>query len=198
MAADKDETRAPRYFFALRPDAGAAAALALLATRLAAQGAGRPLTAADIHLTLAFVGACDPAEARRLPDLLDGLLPPAPAHPGPEAEASALPARFALSRIGAFGPRLLWIGPAEPISWVQALSDELRRRLTAAGIAHDERPLRAHLTLLRGAREALALRGAATPIVPTGWTPCLGWSAPASTPQHRYDWHCHHAVKLAS
>ncbi|MBN9427962.1 MAG: hypothetical protein J0H09_15775 [Burkholderiales bacterium] len=189
--AGAHDARAQRFFFALRPDPQAAAALAGLAVRLAAQVGGRPLAAVDLHLTLAFVGARNAADTARLADMLDGLLPAVQA-----AQPPCIP--FALSQLGAFGPKLLWIGPAQPIDWVQALSDGLRRRLTEAGVDHDERPLRAHLTLLRGARRATAARGTVAPIAPAGWTLCLGWSGLDSTPQRRYQWHCHDTVKLAS
>ncbi|ODU63049.1 MAG: hypothetical protein ABT05_06235 [Lautropia sp. SCN 66-9] len=181
--AGAHDARAQRFFFALRPDPQAAAALAGLAVRLAAQVGGRPLAAVDLHLTLAFVGARNAADTARLADMLDGLLPAVQA-----AQPPCIP--FALSQLGAFG--------AQPIDWVQALSDGLRRRLTEAGVDHDERPLRAHLTLLRGARRATAARGTVAPIAPAGWTLCLGWSGLDSTPQRRYQWHCHDTVKLAS
>ena len=66
------------------------------------------------------------------------------------------------------------------------------------GVDHDERPLRAPPPLLRGARRATAARGTVAPIAPAGWTLCLGWSGLDSTPQRRYQWHCHDTVKLAS
>lgn len=202
-------THEQRFFFALRPDPEAAAALAALAMQLAAQVGGRPLAAHDIHLTLAFVGARDAADTALLAGLLDGLwpagrppgrvqqTPPAAPHlPSCADLAPLMP--LPLSQLGAFGPKLLWIGPAQPIDWVEALSDTLRQRLSAAGIGYDERPLRAHLTLLRGARRATAARGPVPPLTPGGWSLCLGWSGLESTPQRRYRWRCHDGVKLAS
>src|SRR5690606_12833832 len=56
----------PRYFVALLPAAAAAGALARLAGAIATEAGGRPLAAADIHLTLAFIGAREPSFGARL------------------------------------------------------------------------------------------------------------------------------------
>jgi 2'-5' RNA ligase len=215
-----------RFFYALRPDAQAAGALGRLAAGLAARLGGRALDAHDIHLTLVFVGERPATEAPKLAGLMTGLVP------------SAQP--LALVRLGSFGRGLLWAGPAHAPDgsdtladrpgtpagrpgapadattiaspdWPLALAAELQRRLRTAGIGFDERTLRLHATLVRGAGNRLrrtpadvapaaspagapALRTAfdafahALPVVPTGWTLVLGRSDGDSTPQRRYRW----------
>ncbi len=145
-----------RFFVALRPDPPASARLARLASDLAACAGGRAMSAADVHLTLAFVGERPLDDADRLHALLEDL---APRWPG-----------LALARLGTFGRGLLWAGPAGASGtclvdaaaaaapgdaiprWAAQLADEVRTRLRAAGIGFDARPLHLHATLVRGAR----------------------------------------------
>lgn len=189
-----------RFFYALRPDARAAAALGHLAAGLAARLGGRPLDAHDIHLTLVFVGERPFGDAPMLASLMTGLASPAQ----PLAAAESL----AMARLGSFGRGLLWAGPAAaPPDWPSALAIALQQRLRAAGIGFDERALRLHATLVRGARNRQARAptdpapaamsalhtafdefAPTLPIVPTGWTLALGRSGGDSTPQRRYHW----------
>src|ERR1700674_3532548 len=53
-----------RHFFALWPDEAAAKALAEVAAALAMRAQGRPVPAAKLHLTLAFLGEIDADRAR--------------------------------------------------------------------------------------------------------------------------------------
>lgn len=168
-----------RLFVALRPDPVSAARLGRLAAELATRCRGRPLAGRDLHLTLAFVGERHADDAAQLAALLAGL---------PEQ----LPHELALDAIGRFGPALLWIGPSAAPDWMQALSDAVRQRLDAGGIAFDRRPLHPHLTLVRNARDrtaADASTGPARPavIVPR-WRLIVGGSHPAPTPLRRYLW----------
>jgi 2'-5' RNA ligase len=55
-----------RMFFALWPDAAARAALAGLAAEVVRGGGGRAPAAANLHLTLAFVGAVAPERREAL------------------------------------------------------------------------------------------------------------------------------------
>jgi len=192
----------PRWFYALRPDAHAAAQLGALAARLAASVDGRPLSAGDMHLTLVFVGERPAEDEATLAGLLADLAPHWPA--------------MALTRLGTFGRGLYWAGthpkgepqadtaspassasPASPApptlsAWPAQLTAQLQQRLRAAGIAFDERTLHLHATLVRGARRdarsALTALAGALPIEPDSWTLALGCSDAASTPQRRYRW----------
>jgi 2'-5' RNA ligase len=186
-----------RFFYALRPDPRAATELGRLAARLAAGIGGRPLAGDDVHLTLAFVGERPAADAPALHALLIGLAPHWPPLP--------------LERLGSFGRGLWWTGPADSRGageaatpqagattgaaqppWPARLADELHRRLDAAGIAFDRRPLHLHATLVRGARRDANGRfpalDDALPIAPLHWSLTLGWSDAESTPQRRYRW----------
>lgn len=188
----------PRWFYALRPDAHAAAQLGALAARLAASLDGRPLSAGDMHLTLVFVGERPAEDEVTLAGLLAGLAPRWPA--------------MALTRLGTFGRGLYWAGPDHPKgepaadtvspappapptaapAWPAQLAAQLQQRLRTAGIAFDERALHLHATLVRGARRdarsALAALAGALPIESGSWTLALGRSDAASTPRRRYRW----------
>lgn len=150
-----------RFFYALRPDPAAAGELAALATEAAARWGGRPFAAADIHLTLAFVGMRPLGEQPALEAILRGL--PAHFRTSDEAIAGAdvdvAGEVLLLSRLGSFGHGVLWIGPplgdprATPAgAFAHRLANEIRERLRAAGIDFDDRPLKLHATLVRGAK----------------------------------------------
>lgn len=183
-----------RFFYAIRPDAAAADELAALAARAAARWGGRPFGAPDVHLTLAFVGMRPVEDRPRLASILHDF-PPAIATPDCAADAAGATA-LALARLGAFGNGVLWIGPddappRDPAArWPHRLAAAIRERLRDAGIAFDERPLRLHATLVRGAREHPgAGPGFTVPtIVSRAWTLALGWSDGRSTPERRYAW----------
>jgi len=178
-----DGAGAMRFFYALRPETGAATELGRLAAGLAARLGGRPLSAQDLHLTLVFVGTRPAGDANLLLELLRGFAPRWPQAPG----SAELP----LTRLGTFGRGLWWAGPAGPLpDWPATLADTLRQRLRDAAIGFDRRALHLHLTLLRGARRGESIDGLddALPIVPAHWTLALGWSGADSTPQHRYRW----------
>jgi len=194
--ARRPATPKARWFYALRPDAAAAARLGALAARLAASLGGRPLAADDIHLTLVFVGERPAADEPRLAGALAGI-------------DSSWPA-LALTRLGSFGRGLYWVGPAHPQGataggatdgsatdgsappWPAALAAQLQQRLREAGIAFDERTLHLHATLLRGARRDVRPRletfADALPLESSCWTLTLGCSDAGSTPQRRYRW----------
>lgn len=121
--------------------------------------AGRALafTAAErLHLTLRFLG-------ERLPALVDPL-----ARHLAVAVADHPPVTLALAAAGAFPgwrhPRVLWIGLA-PNSALDRLYHSVDSACAAAGLGHEGRPFRPHLTLARvrpGARcEPSALAEAA-------------------------------------
>jgi 2'-5' RNA ligase len=128
-----------RWFVALRPSPPARAALHRLAVSLSTRFGGRPLPGDDAHLTLAFVGEAPRAIEVPVRDLLASL--PAPRE-------------LALSRLGSFDGRLLWIGPAEDPPWLAALAAATRDGLAALSVPFDRKRFVAHLTLVRRARPA--------------------------------------------
>jgi len=132
---------AARCFVALRPGAAAREQLAALALRLQQGHPGsRAVDRRDLHLTLAFLGALEPAQARQVAELLRGIRAP----------------RFCwkLDRLGGFGrARVLWAGGGEEPR-LAALAQAVREGLDALHVGYDPKPFAAHVTLLRGLARA--------------------------------------------
>jgi 2'-5' RNA ligase len=120
-----------RYFFAVWPPAASAAALEAWASALE----GRVTPAAKLHLTLAFLGAVDPAKAIAAARRVQG-------------RSNVLP----IERAGYWKEnKIVWAGPRETPAPLKALVDGLQRELARAEYELDSRPYAAHVTLLRGA-----------------------------------------------
>jgi RNA 2',3'-cyclic 3'-phosphodiesterase len=144
-----------RVFFAVWPDAPAAAALGVLAGELARRMSGRAPPAANLHLTIAFVGAI-PAE--RVPALQEI---------GRDAAARAGRFALALDRVGTFRDGgIVWAGATSVPPEITRLAQALSEGLAAAGFAVDPRPFHPHVTLARRCRRAAEL--AISP--PIAWT----------------------------
>lgn len=126
-----------RAFFALLPDDRVREALAAVAARLPS-GAGRKVSPANWHLTLAFIGDADIGRLACLHE---------------RASATTMPAlTLCLDRLGGFdGSRVWWCGPQvvdEPLlAWVRRLETALE----PCGY-RSRQAFRAHVTLIRGAR----------------------------------------------
>lgn len=137
---DAAPARTHRVFFALWPDAGAAARLASLGQALTAHG-GRAMRPATLHLTLAFVGAVSTEQLAALRYLAATV----------RGDSFAL----RLDRLGCWPQRgVLWAGCHEPPSALRRLSADLMRVLVGAGFAvarHGEKPV-PHVTLARRVR----------------------------------------------
>lgn len=134
------EPQAPgtaRLFFALWPDRAARAALARLAREVALHAHGRPPLDERLHLTLAFLGAVDPA---RLPAIEAA---------GATAAGAARPFDLALSRIGGTGYGIAWFTPDGVPDELARLHDRLVTELECAGFARERRMFRPHVTLAR-------------------------------------------------
>ena len=132
---------AARMFFALWPDAPARAALAGLAHAIARAAGGRAPAAANLHLTLAFVGDVAPARVAALRETGRGVA----------AEIS--PFTLVLDRLGAFRDGgIAWIGAAEIPSGLADIAERLSHRLSAEGFRVDRRAYAPHLTLARKCR----------------------------------------------
>jgi 2'-5' RNA ligase len=149
-----------RAFVALVPPASA---LGQLAAALAPVRAAHPdlrwTPSGQWHLTLAFLGDIDGDELAEgvLPDLTERLARAARRHPPPE---------LALDGAGRFGDRVLWMRVQDLAADVgrgrgglQALAGSVGAAARRCGIAVDDRPYRAHLTLAR-ARPGADLRRA--------------------------------------
>jgi 2'-5' RNA ligase len=120
-----------RYFFAVWPPAGTAAALQDWAKALE----GRVTPAAKIHLTLAFLGAVAPAKAIVAARRVQG-------------EPHALPIEKAQYWKD---NKIVWAGPRGTPSGLKALVDSLHLELYRAEYILERRPYAAHVTLLRSA-----------------------------------------------
>ena len=129
-----------RLFFALWPDAAAQARLAALAKEIARFCGGRPVPAANLHLTLVFLGQVDPARIDALRLAADGV-----------ASAAFI---LGLDRIDGFRrAAVAWAGCRQPPVGLIALQAELERRIRDAGFHPDDRAFFPHLTLARRVRE---------------------------------------------
>ncbi|MBR3738915.1 MAG: RNA 2',3'-cyclic phosphodiesterase [Clostridia bacterium] len=120
-----------RIFVALQPAPAFRDALATLQDRLRAAGvAGRYLTPANLHLTLAFIGMW--------PEDMTGLLP-----------SVQQPFSITLSHLGIFpAAKVLWAG-MEPSDALNGLALQVRHALTEAEIPFDRREFNPHITLVR-------------------------------------------------
>ena len=120
-----------RLFVALEPSPDVRQALSLLQDRLRDAGVtGRYLDPANLHLTLAFIGMW--------PEDISACLPSVqPSFP------------MTLSHLGVFPEaKVLWAG----VSYSEALSslaENVRRRLSDAGIPFDRKEFNPHITLVR-------------------------------------------------
>jgi 2'-5' RNA ligase len=140
----------PRLFFALWPDAGAAARLAGLAGELAERSRGKAVPAGKIHLTLAFLGN---VADERVPELL-----------ALRVEALSFPMR--LDCVGAFRKvGVAWAGVESPPPELLALQSKLMRALARLGFTFEERAYVPHMTLVRKVRGPVARAG----IEPIEW-----------------------------
>jgi 2'-5' RNA ligase len=102
-----------------------------------------------LHLTLRFLGNVDSERLESLGSLLE--------------EIRSSPFELELGDAGAFGSgrhkRVLWLGIAKGAEAAEELAAAVERACVEAGLAPEERPFRAHVTLAR-ARDR---RGAAAP-----------------------------------
>lgn len=134
-----------RLFFALWPDAAARAALADLARTTASRYGGRAVPAANLHLTLVFLGEVDPARIGALRRAADGVACPGFA--------------FQLDRVGGFRRAgVAWAGCRRPPPALLALQSSLEGRIREAGFSPDDRAFAPHLTLARRVREPVEPR----------------------------------------
>ncbi len=142
MPGDASTLRPRRIFFALWPSAFDAARIMDWAHEAHRLCGGRVMRQDTLHLTLAFLGDT-PAEK------VQELQSTAPSWPAPVKPLT-------LERFGCFrGPRVVWAGPGADdtrrLSWLDALHDDLWRRLEALGWRRPQETFRPHVSLLRKA-----------------------------------------------
>ena len=125
-----------RLFFGVWPPEPAAAALHRWALATQATVGGRAISAANIHVTLAFLGSV-PAEK------LEHAIAAGRRVAGESTALVLTEARY--------WPRshIVWVGPKATPAPLGGLAVALHRELRAAGFTLDEREFVAHVTLLR-------------------------------------------------
>ena len=134
-----------RLFFALWPDPATRAEIAKLATEVAKETNGRAVTADNVHLTLAFLGAQPATRVRELCSLA--------------AAIEVAPFRLLLDDVGCFRKvGIAWVGASFAPPELVALHAGLGRSLNLAGITLDARPFAPHLTLARRISRAVQRR----------------------------------------
>lgn len=132
-----------RCFVALWPDADVRARIDEIAAEARSRlGAGRRVPAANLHMTVAFIGTLDEARARNVAAIL--------------AAAEFQPFDWLLDHVGHFArARVVWAGgPLSPA--LAALAADVRLGLDRLGIDYDRKPFVPHVTLLRDAAGAAA------------------------------------------
>lgn len=128
-----------RLFFGLEVPADTALAIADWRQRQFPP-LGRPVPAANFHITLAFVGECPPQDLERLCEDVDRRLARKPAASG----------HMRLSQLGYWPkPAICWLGPAEHPATLDTLAAGLQQSAMTVGARRERRRYRPHLTLFR-------------------------------------------------
>ena len=142
-----------RFFFALWPDARTAAALHDLSVSLAEISGGRAIPAEKIHMTLAFLGALEPAalaSARAL-----------------AAEVNGFRFSMTLDGVGAFrNAQVAWAAPSQVPKELRNLQASLAAVLQESGFELEERAFAPHVTLAR----RIGKRVPSAPMRPVEWS----------------------------
>ena len=129
-------TETERLFFALWPRPEQQKAWAAMASELLPTGVGRLVSAANLHMTLLYVGAV--ADDRR--KALEVMA----------AEISFAPFVLRLDELGCWRkPRVLWWGPTQTPGALFELVQSLQAGAGRCGIEVEARPYKAHMTLAR-------------------------------------------------
>lgn len=109
---------------------------------------GRPVPAANLHVTLAFLSS---VPLRRQPEL-------AAAARESALEPAAIPLELRFDRLELWRQaQVLCAAPAAPPAWTVAVAGQLQARLVAGGFAPDLKPFRPHVTVARKVARANAL-----------------------------------------
>lgn len=142
-----------RLFLALWPDQAVCDALHRLACALHQQFGGKPVPQANLHLTLAFLGAVSTETRRQLEHSVC---------------VNDIPA-FALT-LDALGfllrPQVVWVGCRETPEGLVAMVSRIRETLQAFPVAHETRPYLTHITLLKKVKTAASF----PQFEPINWT----------------------------
>lgn len=133
MALDADSQR---LFFAFWPDDSLRHAIIKACRRAVKRSGGKPVPAANFHITLAFLGSLDADGAGKARQAAD------------RVRAAAFDLQ--LDRLGFWsGSGLLWLGATQPPQAARVLAADLVRELRTRGLAPDAKAFVPHLSLAR-------------------------------------------------
>ncbi|WP_039057407.1 RNA 2',3'-cyclic phosphodiesterase [Enterobacter sp. Bisph1] len=133
-----------RLFFALELPADIQQQIILWRAQHFLADAGRPIAAANLHLTLAFLGAISTEKQRALESLAGRIRQPG----------------FTLTLDDAgqwLRSRVVWLGSRQPPRGLLQLADMLRAQASRSGCYQSPQPFHPHITLLRDASHAVPL-----------------------------------------
>lgn len=132
-----------RVFFALEPDAATRQAIVNWRDRYGL-AAGRPVPAANFHVTLAFIGNVSTRQLDTLCSAVDDR------QTGNDFAAGELQ----LDRVGFWpGPAIYWMGTSQPPPQLTDLARKLQRVGGRVGARLEHKAFTPHVTLYRNCRE---------------------------------------------
>jgi 2'-5' RNA ligase len=141
-----------RLFFALWPDEAVREGLRRIARQPVRHAGGKPVTPANFHVTLKFLGNTDEKSRECLCAAADGLC--------------FTPFELCLDTLGQWPkPRILWLGARRVPPALATLASDLDQAAVSCGFGPETRPYRPHVTLARKAAQA----GRSGPVKPFVW-----------------------------
>lgn len=141
-----------RLFFALWPDDNSRRALATEAQRLAPCCGGYPLPAANMHITLGFLGGVDDVRAEALAALV--------------RDWPSVQGEWRLDALGHFPqPHIVWAGSHAPDPTLSAHHAELWQALSRYGFSPPQRSFTPHVSLVRKAERPAPAGALSAPVV---------------------------------
>lgn len=135
-------------FFALWPEEGERQGLAQAVHEACAGSGGRPVPAASLHLTLAFLGSVPEARVAELCRIGREV--------APEFSGAARPPPLRLESLVHWAKPQVLAVPARADLRLQGLASRLRDASVAGGFRPDLKPFHAHVTVARKVLHALA------------------------------------------
>lgn len=130
----------PRLFFALPLPAHVRSEICSLVSPCLPETLVRPVPAANLHITMAFLGQVDDEALARATAL-------ARAFTTPGTEADTLTISGAGAFPGPAKPRVIWLGIGDGGTILGEIHTSLCRELEKAALPYDPKPLRPHLTV---------------------------------------------------
>ncbi|PSU32673.1 RNA 2',3'-cyclic phosphodiesterase [Photobacterium lutimaris] len=128
-----------RLFFALAPDHSDEAFRRLTHLSAVCGQFGRPVSADNLHITLAFLGMVTTEQAEAIVTATEQLRPP---------QAFSLQ----LNTLGYWKrSKVIWVAPEQPPAALLTLAQQLKDLALSCGLEQESRPYRPHVTLAKSA-----------------------------------------------